>query len=265
MLPKSWDSAVHRSSTSQQNFQYKGITITVTVVPHAMTMIPSFQQSPNRYRSAPYTIKLAVLAKRATKEALAPMATPNIIGSAAPAKFGSSEANRHHDQRRRCIRYKLVIIVDTRKIPASTTRGPALPPQRPGARLAPTSQLASVRLRGNRQPVPSSSKDIGPRAPTPAIAGCSEGEQRGNQTNHRIGDAMHQIAVCPTFDSDSLRSSTQKMLLDHEGGTLVLSTSFGMYGSHSGYVLIPVIRRPGHRFFTSLIAILLQDQLAPSL
>src|SRR5262249_36248365 len=63
-----------------QNFQYRGTTTTVTISAQAMTTRPSFQKSPNRYPPGPYTIKLTPCAKGVRKEALAPMATPNIRG-----------------------------------------------------------------------------------------------------------------------------------------------------------------------------------------
>src|SRR5262249_20235248 len=88
----------------------------------------SFQKSPNRYPPGPYTIRLTPLAKGVRKDALAPMATPSIMGI---AETCSSEAVARPigimTSAEDVLEINWLMTADIKKIPASTTCGPAPP------------------------------------------------------------------------------------------------------------------------------------------
>src|SRR5918999_1167257 len=104
------------------------MTTTVTINVQPMTTRPSRQKSPNLYPPGPYTIRLTPLANGVRNDALAPMATASIIGSAdtpnseavaTPIGIMTSAADVWE--------MGGLTTADTTKIPASTTCGPALP------------------------------------------------------------------------------------------------------------------------------------------
>src|SRR5215510_5156556 len=102
------------------------MTTTVTISAQAMTMRPSFQKSPNRYPPGPYTIRLTPLAKGVRKDALAPMATPNIIGSAeTPNSEAVAKPIGIMTSADDVLEINWVTTADTIKSPASTASGPA--------------------------------------------------------------------------------------------------------------------------------------------
>src|SRR5215471_9093780 len=104
------------------------MTTTVTISAQTVTTKPSLQKSPKRYPPGPYTIRVTPLVKGVRKDALAPMATPNIKGS---AETPNSEAvarpigiiTRAVD----VLEISCESAADTIKIPASTACGPAPP------------------------------------------------------------------------------------------------------------------------------------------
>jgi len=100
----------------------------VTISVQTMTIRPSFQKSPKRYPPGPYTIRLTPLAKGVRKEALAPMATPIIMGS---AETPNSEALARPigimTNAAEVLEINWEITAETRKILAKTTCGPARP------------------------------------------------------------------------------------------------------------------------------------------